>query len=476
MLKELRSNPLMLTDAYNLSHERLKINTDYEVSHIYNRASGMILYGFAEMVNEVLSVQITHEMVDQLEDASNTIKVKAPIELFRKVVDDHNGYFPIHVQSLGEGTWCPKGTPFAQIRNTVKGFGELVTWIEGIFLQSSFPSGTATEAFRIRQYLEDTKNEYGYDDNFLSRVHSFGFRGHRSLEDAYWASTSWNMFLFGTDDLHSLIHTPEANVSSISALAHKVTQQYDVEYDGYVHAIDATANAGEKVVALVIDTYDAHRFIDEFLVPLANYANSKGIHIVIRPDSGDVDEQVVKVYKKVEHHGLKNVSAIIGEGMSFKMIQRTDYFFMLRQVPLSFVSYGVGGGFYNHINRDTLGFAMKTAFSNGAPRMKFGMDALKRSIPDAVYVYRDADGQLVVDREQTSGEQSWHNELTSEYQTVYLHGLDMSVYDNKPFTHVPEWNETKEIALSNLGKDLQDRIILSDSINELVKGFEAKYS
>ncbi|MEX3625106.1 nicotinate phosphoribosyltransferase [Viridibacillus arvi] len=465
MLKDLRSNPLMLTDAYNLSHQNLKVNTDWEVSHIYNRAEGMILYGFSEMVNSILSVQITHDMVKQLKESAKALNVVAPIELLERVVDEFNGYFPIMVQSLPEGTWCPKGTPFAQVRNTEEGFGELVTWTEGIFLQASFPCGTATEAFKLRKYVEDLKEEEGYDDSFLIRLHSFGFRGHRSLEDAYWASTSWNMFLFGTDDLHSLIHTPNAKVGSISALAHKVTQQYDVEYDGYIHAINATADVGEKIVALVIDTYDANRFIEEYLIPLANYAKEQDIHLVIRPDSGDVNEQVVSVYKKVEEFEIDNVTAIIGEGMSYEAVQRTDRFFKSRQVPLSFVSYGIGGGFYNHITRDTLGFAMKTAYSNGAPRMKFGMNPLKRSIPDAVSLVLNENGEMVVEREVVDT-----NYIQADlYRVIYAH------YGSQPTYSIANWEETQQRALKNLDKTFQERIILSESINELVKEFEKVY-
>ncbi|MFI8671932.1 nicotinamide phosphoribosyltransferase domain-containing protein [Bacillus paranthracis] len=468
MLKNILSNPVMLTDAYNLSHQRLKVNTDWEVSHIYNRKEGMILYGFAEMANRILEIQITNEMIQQAKDASEMMGIIFPTELFERVVKECNGYVPIQVQSLAEGTWCPAGTPFAQVSNTEEGFGELVTWYEGIFLHASFPCGTATEAFHMRRYLEDMKEENGFDESFLIRLHSFGFRGHRGLEDGYWAGTSWNMFLHGTDDFHTMIHTPNAKMGSISALAHKVTQQYDVEYDGYIHTIDATAEAGEKVVAIVIDTYDANRFIAEYLVPLAGYAKEKGVHIVIRPDSGDVNEQVVDVYKKVQEHGITNVTAIIGEGMSFKNVMRTDFFFKMRQVPLTFVSYGVGGGFYNHIDRDTLGFAMKTAFSNGAPRMKFGMNPLKRSIPDAVNVLLAEDGKTMV-----AVRRSLQNIGKCLYTLVYHHDSAMK----EPIVRYPKWEETQARAMSYINEEkLQEHIVLGEDIQELVKEFELKYS
>lgn len=461
MLKDIRKNPILLTDAYNLSHQRLKVSTDWEVSHIYNRKEGMILYGFNEIVNDVLTTQITDEMIYEADKLAHKMGIKFPLELFKRVVDECNGYFPLEVQSVMEGAWCPKGTPFAQVRNTVEGFGELVTWLEGVFLQASFPSGCATEAFHMRRYLEKVKHENSFDDSFLIRLHSFGFRGHRSLEDAYWAGSAWNLFLFGTDDFHTMQHTPDAKMGSISALAHKVTQQFDNEYDGYIHTINATVFAGEKIVALVIDTYDADRFISEYLFPLSVHAQKLGVHLVIRPDSGDILEQTVEVYKQTQRHDIKNVSVIIGENMSYHNVKRYDLFFQLRQVPLTFVSYGIGGGFYNHINRDTLGFAMKTAYSNGKPRMKFGMDALKRSIPDKVeLVYHDT---LSVRRE---------DERTSIYKTIYFHDDTLK----SPKVENQKWETTQSQGLIWLRKEvLQERIELGEDIQELVKEFEKTY-
>jgi nicotinamide phosphoribosyltransferase len=469
MLKDIRNNPVLLTDSYNLSHQRLKVNTDWEVSHIYNRKAGMILYGFNEIVNSVLNTRITMDMIEVAEESAKMQGLVFPSELFVSVVRDLNGYLPLLVQSLPEGTYCPAGTPFAQVRNTVQGYGELVTWLEGIFLHASFPCGTATEALQMRRYLEETKERFGFDESFLIRIHSFGFRGHRSLEDAYWAGTSWNLFLYGTDDFHTLQHTPNAKLGSISALAHKVTQQYDVEYDGYLHTINATAEAGENIVAIVIDTYDANRFIEDYLVPLANYAKSKGVHLVIRPDSGDVLDQMVRVYRTCKHNDIDNVSGIIGEGMSLQEIKRQDFYLRMREVPLNFVSYGVGGGFYNHIDRDTLGFAMKTAFSNGKPRMKFGMVEAKRSIPDKVALVWNEEGKLMAIREK-----EWLSKGKYEdnlYENIYMFDQRM----NKPQVIEADWNETQERASYYIEGELQERIIISDGINKLVKGFEEIY-
>ena len=64
MLKDIRRNILLLTDGYNLSHTDLKENTDYEISHIYNRSRGMILYGFNKTVIDLLNTKIEVDMVE----------------------------------------------------------------------------------------------------------------------------------------------------------------------------------------------------------------------------------------------------------------------------------------------------------------------------------------------------------------------------------------------------------------------------
>ena len=268
-LKDIRRNIILLTDVYNLSHTDLKENVDWEVSHIYNRSRGMILYGFNEIVIDLLNTKIEVDMIEEAQELARQMGLQFPFDMWYKIATELKGRIPLRVQALPDGTWVPKGTPFAQITNTEEGFGELVTWFEAVLLHSYFPSGCATEALAIRQYLEDMGLP-------LYRVHSFGFRGHHSLEDAYWASTAWNIFLTGTDDYHSKYHTPNAPIKSIPATAHKVIQQFDDEFEGFKRSIDMATKYESKMVALVIDTYDPERVINEMIGKLITYAKVKG--------------------------------------------------------------------------------------------------------------------------------------------------------------------------------------------------------
>ena len=456
-LDEIRRNPLFLTDVYNLDHGELKENTDFEVSHIYNRERPMILYGFNEIVIKLLNTKIEVDMVEEANEYAKKMGMVFPFDMWYKIATEHRGWIPLRVQALKDGTWVPKGTPFAQIMNTVKGFGETVTYWEAIFLHSYFASGCATEAFNIRRYLEENKLP-------IYRAHSFGFRGHHSLEDAYWAGTAWNLFLTGTDDFHTIWHTPEAKIGSIPATAHKTMQQFDNEFDGFVRAIDIGAKRKQKMVALVIDTYDPENVINNMAKALIQYAKTEGVHIVFRPDSGDLIGQAVKIWDLYKQYD--NWSMIIGEGMSLEKMKEYDAVLKAWGYPLNRISYGIGAGFYKHIDRDYLGHAMKTAYSNGKPRMKLTKsNPFKQSIPNMVNLVM-VDGQMTVDYTRDGAN---HDAL---YHDVY-HYDERST---RPKFERLEWLDIQQRAQSYLKvKDLQDGIKLSPAVQQAIEEFKGRY-
>lgn len=452
-------NPLLLTDCYNTSHYFLKQDSSFELSHMYNRAKGMILYGLHEKIEKIIGTKIEKWMITEAEYHAKKMGLVFPTEMWMRVVNECDGVLPLKIQTLEEGTFVPTGSPFCQIRNTKEGFGELVTWLEPVLMMAYYSSHCATRAVEIRDYLREKKDQYGYDEGFMWRVHSFGFRGHRSLEDAYWAGTAWNLALNGTDDFHTSLYTPDAVIGSISALAHKVTQQFDEEYECFIKAIDQASIQENKIVAMVIDTYDANNVIENYIVKLAKYAKEKGVHCVFRPDSGDIKAQALRIYEIVSENNLENVSVILGEGITFEVIKEYDVWFEENNVPLSFIFYGLGSGFYNDIERDGLGWAMKTAFSNGKPRMKFSENPIKRSIPDAVdIVYSQDENNLIVYREGSAP-------VSGKYITIYDNGI------TKPY----DWNKVKSLVNGVCKIDLSKRVILDEGILSLMKEFENKY-
>jgi nicotinamide phosphoribosyltransferase len=189
--------------------------------------------------------------------------------------------------------------------------------------------------------------------------------------------------------------------------------------------------------------------------------------MVIRPDSGDTWEQVAIAYRNISRHFLPitNVSAIIGENMDFENVKKADAYFEQHGVPLNFVSYGVGAGFYNYMTRDTLGWAMKTAYSNNKDRMKFSENPIKRSTPGIVGLYRNEYGDLIVGKEDSIfGE--------NLYDTVYLHDGLKEIPIMKHYTD-EHWLSIQECALA--ASTEQTNIYLSEEIRAEISEFQKRY-
>lgn len=406
-LDDIWNNPLTWIDSYSSTHHFLKENQDWELSHIYNRARPMVLYGFSETVLKVLNRRIYEDQIEEASEMADKIGVGPfPIDMLFEIAKDFKGRIPLEVKALPDGTWVPKGTPFAWIRNTEPGFGEMVTLWEAMFLHASFPSGCATRACELKEYL--VKHQLP-----LNRFHSFGFRGHSSLENAYWASTAWNLFLTGSDDFMSKYHTPKASITSIPATAHKTIMSFADERHAYWYSIVSAHQKGHKIVAIVIDTYNADRFIEQHLKYCADTAKVLGMHVVFRPDSGNVIQQAVAIHNVCTNLRITNASVIIGEGITFEKIKEYDAILTKYGVPLAFVSYGIGAGFYKDIDRDYLGWAMKTARSNGRDVMKFSNDPIKQSIPGEISITRIKNGPNLLVSSPTS-----HGDL---FQTIYAY-------------------------------------------------------
>ncbi len=453
-------NRLLMTDVYNISHTNLKQSVDFEVSHIYNRAKGMYLFGLSEIISDYFSAPITQEEVNEAYEVSKYFGLDDvfPLEMLNRLINELDGKLPLKIEALPEGTWCPIGTPFVQVSNTVEGYGELVTWFEAVFMKAYFASECFTRAVEMRKYLEKTAEENGIEkDNFITTVHSFGYRGHKSEEDAYYAGKAWVSMLPGTDDFNAGIHGMP--VTSIQALAHKVTQQFDQEIECFYNAIDSAANSKKHVVALVIDTYNAWRVIEKYLNKLAAYAIEKGVYIVLRPDSGDIFEQAYRIVELAVTNGWP-VGVIVGEGMTFEKVKEQHKQILKMGLPLDRFSWGIGAGFYKDIERDTSGWSMKTGFSNNSPRMKFSENPIKRSIPGEIAIVTSIKDELLVIQNTEL------NSRLNRLNTIYLNG---AFYE----TSLEKLDIISKRALEQSAG--QRRIRISEQTSALIEVFKEKY-
>ncbi|MFY9868288.1 MAG: hypothetical protein WAK17_01070, partial [Candidatus Nitrosopolaris sp.] len=120
-------------------------------------------------------------------------------------------------------------------------------------------------------------------------------------------------------------------------------------------------------------------------------AEACNIKPIYRPDSGDCLAQAHSIASKLNG---RNFGIIIGDSVTFDSAKKFDEAWEKLGHSCDLLTWGIGAGFYKDLERDTLGWSMKTCFSNKKDRMKYTDTPIKRSIPGKVTLQRK-DGRLV---------------------------------------------------------------------------------
>lgn len=132
-----------------------------------------------------------------------------PKELFQRIVSDHNGYFPITIEALPEGTCTNVHVPPYQI--TARGdFAPLCLFFETLLTQIWYPSTVATLSRRARDVIEaafDRGADGGAQHPLVaSRLHDFGMRGCCTGEQAVLGGCAHLLSFEGTDTMPAAFH------------------------------------------------------------------------------------------------------------------------------------------------------------------------------------------------------------------------------------------------------------------------------
>lgn len=124
---------------------------------------------------------------------------------------------------------------------------------------------------------------------------------------------------------------------------------------------------GGGVFSCVMDSYDYERALFEVLPSVAAEKVAKGGVMVLRPDSGDPVEAVLLGLSAAEKafgvtvnaKGYKvpiGCSVIQGDGINYKTMQMILDAVVEAGYSAESVTFGMGGGLLQRVNRDTMSF------------------------------------------------------------------------------------------------------------------------
>lgn len=383
-------NLLLNTDSYKTSHWlQYPPQTEYLSSYIEPRGgifTETVFFGLQAFLKEYLTTPITQQDIDEAAIMLAAHGVPFYKAGWQYILDQHQGYLPVAIEALPEGTVVPNKNAVVQIINTDPQCYWLVSYLETALLRAVwYPSTVASLSYACKKIIRaGMENSAESLAGLPFKLHDFGARGASSLETAALGGLGHLVNFSGTDTLSALIggsrwygmQTTELMPAfSIPAAEHSTITSWgrEGEVEAYRNMLNQFGGTG-KVVAVVSDSYDLWNAIDQLWGDvLKQQVASTGGVLVIRPDSGDpvkvVREALIRLANRfgyrINSKGYKvlpdYVRLIQGDGINPVSLQKILDAIMQAGFSAENLAFGMGGGLLQQVDRDTLGWAMKAS-------------------------------------------------------------------------------------------------------------------
>jgi putative nicotinate phosphoribosyltransferase len=228
----------------------------------------IVACGLEDAVERLTLLRITQEELDFAREYHAAAGTKLLNEdMWRTVIEKHDGGLPIEVYGVSDGTILRPGEPLAR----VDGPSELVAHFEHIFHRVFYESMVATKARKILEILGDPK-----------RFIEVGLRG--AITDVQHMDALYAAFVGGGIDLTSSVGGACANnVRSGGTIGHRYLQISRSEEDAFRFAIENLDR-----VTLLIDLVDSIEGL-ALAIRLKQEYRDSGKAIGVRLDSGGVE-------------------------------------------------------------------------------------------------------------------------------------------------------------------------------------------
>lgn len=436
-------------DAYKTGHHlQYPDNTEIIVSNFTPRASRIlgvnhaVFFGLQAYIWRVLD-DMWEDLFFNTEDTVSKYEETVRTLLNNKTYSaDHLrelgklGYMPLIIRAVPEGTRVPMRVPMLTIENTDPRFAWLPNFLETQLSDELWgPCTSATIADEYRRVFNKYAKLTGSPEPFAEwQGHDFSMRGMWGLDAAAFSGAAHLLSSYGTDTVPA-IHFAQRYYGagpfvggSVPATEHSVMC---CGGDTVVNEIETFERLmkiyPDGILSVVSDTWDYWNVITNIIPQLKTMIMSRNGKLVIRPDSGDPVKILVGDPKSDVPHirkgtikmlwdifggtvsstGHKILDSHIGViyGDSITLDRQYEILEGLRMKGFAScnVVLGIGSFTYQHVTRDTLGFAIKaTAGRFGgvwrplykAPKTDSGV---KNSAKGLVLVKKDSNGELVAE-------------------------------------------------------------------------------
>lgn len=374
---------ILNTDSYKVSHW-LQFPKDTEYTSYYIESRGgefekTLYFGLQMFVKEYLLKPITQKDIDEGDKFWTTHGEPFNREGWEYILNVHNGYLPLEIKALEEGTVIPVKNVLVQVTNTDSKCYWLPGYIEKALLRAIwYPTTVATYSYYCKKIISEFLELTGCSKEGLEfKLHDFGGRGVSSYESAGIGGLAHLLNFKGTDTSEALIwgrkyYNCDMAGYSIPAAEHSTITSWGKEFETEAYRNMLTKFKDSPIFAVVTDSYDHFNTIRHLFgnVLYKEVINHKGV-IVFRPDSGIPEEIVPQTIKALmDKFGYKhtkrghlilpsNIRVIQGDKVSIETIHSILYAMHRENLAADNVSFGMGGNLLQKTNRDIQKFAMK---------------------------------------------------------------------------------------------------------------------
>ncbi|GAX79752.1 hypothetical protein CEUSTIGMA_g7193.t1 [Chlamydomonas eustigma] len=480
----------VLTDSYKATHflqypsaTKMVAYGEFRVGFQKDTSDTRIVaYGMRYLIDNYIAKQWTLQDVERADMffkshlAPGFTEFPYPRHLFEKFVRENNGFFPVKIEAIPEGTAIHARIPVYQI--TADGeYAPLCTFLETLLTMIWYPTTVATLSRRARDEVEksfERTSDLGTQSPLVSsRLHDFGFRGCTTVEQSIVGGCAHLLSFVGSDTLSAAFYA-QFNLNggrpvaqSIPATEHSVMTSWPSEKAAIENMIE---HFGTGIFACVMDSYDYAKALSEVLPTVATKKVGAGGYLVLRPDSGDPTESVLMALEaadrvfgstvnKLGFKVIQGCGVIQGDGIDLTVLTKIAAAIEAAGFSAENVAYGMGGGLLQKVNRDTMSFATKLnhiVYDDGraADIMKQpATDAGKFSLPGELAVKRMNGVPTIFPKES--------EEVGAEENLLKV------VYDHGPVKNF-QWDEF-DIVRQRVAEEWRALPKVADNISESLK-------
>ena len=309
-MTRLHDNIILLTDSYKLSHyKQYPPGTQTVFSYFESRGGAeypyTVFFGLQYFIRRYLQGQVVTQ--EKLEQAASVARIHMGgtegtfnRKGWQHIIDKHNGFLPIRIRAVPEGTRVPTGNVMMTMENTDPECFWLTNYLETLIVQVWFPSTVATVSNYCRELILAGLEKTGTPALIDFKLHDFGFRGVSSVESAGIGGLAHLVNFKGTDTLAALGVGMEYYDAGMAGFSIPASEHSTITSWGENNEVDAFRNMltqyPEGPVACVSDSFD----IDEACSTLwgkelKDEVLKRNGFLVVRPDSGEIVSSVLKV-------------------------------------------------------------------------------------------------------------------------------------------------------------------------------------